>query len=49
MAALGFAFDLYEVLVLPLVLRPALASLGPLAPGDPAFDRWVGLLLYVPA
>ena len=48
-AALGFAFDLYEVLVLPLVLRPALATLGPLGPGDPAFDRWVGLLFYVPA
>ena len=48
-AALGFAFDLYEVLVLPLVLRPALASLGSLAPGDPAFDHWVGLLFYVPA
>ena len=48
-AALGFAFDLYEVLVLPLVLRPALASLGSFAPGDPAFDRWVGLLFYVPA
>ncbi len=47
-AALGFAFDLYEVLVLPLVLRPALASLGPFAPGDPGFDRWVGLLFYVP-
>jgi len=48
-AALGFAFDLYEVLVLPLVLRPALAALGPLLPGDSAFDRWVGLLFYVPA
>lgn len=48
-AALGFAFDLYEVLVLPLVLRPALASLGALAPGDPAFDRWVTLLFYIPA
>ena len=47
-AALGFAFDLYEVLVLPLVLRPALASLGPFAPGDPGFERWVGLLFYVP-
>jgi MFS family permease len=48
-AALGFAFDLYEVLVLPLVLRPALASLGSLAPGDPALDHWVSLLFYVPA
>ena len=48
-AALGFAFDLYEVVVLPLILRPALASLGRLAPGDVAFDRWVSLLFYVPA
>jgi hypothetical protein len=28
MAALGFAFDLYEAVVLPVVLRPALAALG---------------------
>lgn len=48
-AALGFAFDLYEVVVLPLILRPALTSLGRLAPGDVAFDRWVSLLFYVPA
>lgn len=48
-AALGFAFDLYEVLVLPLVLRPALTTLGGLVPGDPAFDRWVSALFYVPA
>jgi len=48
-AALGFAFDLYETLVLPVVLRPALSSLGGLVPGDPAFDRWVSALFYVPA
>jgi MFS family permease len=48
-AALGFASDLYEVVVLPLVLRPAPASLGSLVPGYPAFDRWVGWLFYVPA
>jgi MFS family permease len=48
-AALGFAFDPYEVVVLPLILRPALASLGALAPGDAAFDRWVSLLFYIPA
>jgi MFS family permease len=35
--------------VLPLVLRPALAALGSLAPGNGAFDRWVSLLFYVPA
>ncbi len=48
-AALGFAFDLYEVLVLPVVLRPALATLGNLKPGNSKFDLWVALLFYVPA
>jgi MFS family permease len=48
-AALGFAFDLYEMLVLPIILRPALGALGSLEPGTPDFNRWVGLLFYVPA
>jgi hypothetical protein len=48
-AAIGFAFDLYEAVVLPVVLRPALAALGNLKPGNPDFNPWVGLLFYVPA
>jgi MFS family permease len=48
-AALGFAFDIYELLVLPLIVRPALMELGQLKPGTPAFNEWVGLLFYVPA
>lgn len=48
-AAIGFAFDLYEAIVLPVVLRPALAALGNLKPGNPDFNLWVGLLFYVPA
>jgi Na+/melibiose symporter-like transporter len=47
-AALGFAFDLYEFVALPLVVRPALITLGNLNPGSPAFNRWVGLLIYLP-
>jgi MFS family permease len=47
-AALGFAFDLYEITILPLVLRPALAALGNLKPGTPQFNLWAGLMLYVP-
>src|SRR5271166_4491103 len=47
-AALGFAFDLYEILILPLIVRPALVSLGGPKPGTPAFNHWVGLLFYVP-
>src|SRR5215471_2202903 len=48
-AALGFAFYLYEVVVLPVVVRPAIAALGSLKPGDAAFDHWVSLLFYVPS
>lgn len=47
-AALGFAFDLYEFVSLPLVVRPALISLGNLSAGSPDFNRWVGLLFYMP-
>jgi MFS family permease len=48
-AALGFAFDIYELLMLPLIVRPALQELAGIAPGTPEFNRWVGLLFYVPA
>jgi cyanate permease len=47
-AALGFAFDLYEIAVLPLIVRPALMALGNLQPGSADFNRWVGLLFYLP-
>jgi MFS family permease len=48
-AALGFAFDLYEVVVQAVVVRPALAALGNLKPSNPDFNLWVGLLFYFPA
>jgi MFS family permease len=47
-AAIGFAFDLYETLVLPLIVRPALAALGNFKPGSPGLNLWVGLLFYLP-
>ena len=47
-AALGFAFDLYETLVLPLIAHPALAALGNFKPGSPGSNLWVGLLFYLP-
>jgi MFS family permease len=48
-AAIGFAFDTYEILALTLMVRPALNEfLGPGA--NPAvFNRWVGIFFYVPA
>jgi MFS family permease len=48
LAAIGFAFDIYELLMLPLVLRPAMVEFG-IMPGTPAFDTWLGRLFYVPA
>ena len=48
-AAIGFAFDTYELLMLPLIIRPALMELAGLQPGSPEYLRWVGLFFYVPA
>jgi MFS family permease len=48
-AAIGFAFDIYELLMLPLILRPAIQELGGYAPGSPEFGQWRALMFYVPA
>jgi MFS family permease len=56
-ASIGFAFDIYELLMLPLVLRPALAEFGIqptfLVDGrpvpNPEFAAWVGRMFYLPA
>src|SRR5687768_9306124 len=48
-AAMGFAFDSYELLMLPLIVRPALADLLGVAPNSLAVNEWVGTMQYVPA
>jgi MFS family permease len=56
-AAIGFAFDIYELLMLPLVIKPALTALGGstadglplLVPGSPAYAQWARALFFVPA
>ena len=48
-AAVGFAFDSYELLMLPLIVRPALADLLGVAPNSLEVNAWVGTMLYVPA
>jgi MFS family permease len=56
-AAIGFAFDIYELLMLPLIIKPALASLGGvgpdgvplLVPGSAAYVTWARTLFFVPA
>ena len=56
-AAIGFAFDIYELLMLPLIIKPALAALGGVGPdglpllvaGSPEYVRWARTLFFVPA
>ena len=48
-AAIGFAFDTYELLMAPLIIPPALMELGKLKPRTPEFTSWVGLLFFIPA
>jgi MFS family permease len=48
-AAIGFAFDIYELLMLPLIMRPALQDLVGAQPGTKEFEFWVGMLFFIPA
>ena len=48
-AALGFAFDIYEILMAPLVVGPAIGELTGAKPGTPGFNFWVGMFFWVPA
>lgn len=48
-ASIGFAFDIYELLMLPLIVGPALQELLGAAPGSDLFNTWVGRLFYIPA
>ncbi len=49
-AALGFAFDIYELLVMPIIARPALASLLGVDPdtasGTQAVLDWTGYIMW---
>jgi MFS family permease len=47
-AAIGFLFDIYSVLVGPLILQPALLELGKLERGTPAYADWAGRLFWFP-
>jgi MFS family permease len=48
-AAIGFAFDTYELLMLPLIVRPALVELLGVPATNPLVNTWVGYLFYIPA
>lgn len=48
-AVIGFAFDTYELLMLPLIIRDAVLELGGYAFGSPKYNYWRDLFFYVPA
>lgn len=48
-AAIGFLFDSYELLMLPLVVRPALVELLGVPASSPEINSWSGLLFSLPA
>jgi MFS family permease len=48
-AGIGFAFDMYEVVVQAIVLKPLLSELGPFVVGTAEFNYWAGLMLFVPS
>ena len=47
-AVIGFAFDTFVLLMLPLILKPALLEFG-ITPGSPEFTKWRALLFFLPA
>jgi MFS family permease len=49
MAAIGFAFDIYELLMAQFIIPPAIADLTGAKRGTPEFAMWAGRLFYVPA
>ena len=48
-AAIGFLFDTYELLMTPLVLAPALSELLRVPPNHPDVTAWVGRVLWITA
>src|SRR5215471_8129574 len=48
-AAIGFLFDTYELLMTPLVLAPALSELLRVPPNHPEVTTWVGRVLWMTA
>jgi MFS family permease len=49
LAAIGFAFDIYELLMAQFIVRPAITELTGAKPGTPEFGKWVGMMFYIPA
>src|SRR5258707_12384775 len=48
-AIVGFAFDTYELLMLPLIAGPALSEILQVPPNNPLVTKWVGNMLWMTA
>src|SRR5436309_9851831 len=48
-AIIGFAFDTYELLMLPVIAGPALAEILQVPPNNPLVTKWVGNTLWMTA
>ncbi len=48
-AAIGFAFDTYELLMLPVIAGPALAEILQVPANNPLVTQWVGNMLWMTA
>ena len=48
-ASIGFLFDTYELLLLPLIAAPAIAEILQVPPSNPLVTDWVGRMLWLAA
>ena len=48
-AIIGFAFDTYQLLMLPLIAGPALSEILQVPPNNPLVTKWVGNMLWMTA
>jgi hypothetical protein len=49
LAAIGFAFDIYELLMMQFIIKDLIVELTGYTPGSPGFNKWGAVLFYVPA
>ncbi len=49
LASIGFAFDIYELLMMQFVIKDLIVELTDYKPGSDGFRYWGSMLFYVPA
>jgi len=47
--SIGFAFDIYELLMMPLIATPALSDLLGVPADNPLVTQWIGIINWVSA